>query len=132
MNKFLAIGFGALLSASVSLAESYEKVIGVGLAIEQKSEKAFVIKELVENSPAARLGKIQVGDMITEIKSLPTTNWERVYGKKLEDVIAMIRGPLGVPVELKIYHPADHAITPVVLIREELDMPSTDALTDGI
>ncbi len=134
MNKFLAIGVGLLISAfaNVSLAEGYEKIIGVGIALEQKSEKAFVVKELVTNSPAARIGKIQVGDMITEIKSLPTTAWERVYGKKLEDVVAAIRGPLGVPVELKVYRPGDHGITEVVLVREELDMPSTDALTDGI
>ncbi|OQW50396.1 MAG: hypothetical protein A4S09_00980 [Proteobacteria bacterium SG_bin7] len=129
MNKLLAIGFGMLLAANLASAEDLGKITGVGLAIEQKSERAFVIKDIVANSPAARLGGIEVGDMITEIKSLPTSNWERVYGKKLEEVVAQIRGPVGIPCEIKIYKPADHSITPITLIREELEMPDTNGLS---
>lgn len=131
MNKLLAIGCGVLVAAFANLAsaEDFGKISGVGLAIEQKSEKAFVIKEIIANSPAAKLGGIEVGDMITEVKSLPTSAWERVYGKKLEEVIAAIRGPVGIPCELKIYKPGDHSVTPVVLVREELEMPDTNGLT---
>lgn len=131
MNKLLAIGCGLLLTAFANLAsaEDFEKISGVGLAIEQKSERAFVITGIVTNSPAARLGGIEVGDMITAVKSSPTSDWERVYGKKLEEVVGQIRGPAGTPCELKIYKPADHSITPITLIREELEMPDTNGLS---
>ncbi len=131
MNKLFAIGCSVLVTAFTTIvsAQDFEKISGVGLAIEQKTERAFVVTGVIPNSPAARLGGIEVGDMITEVKSLPTSNWERVYGKKLEEVIAQIRGPAGVPCELKIYKPADHSITPVTLVREELEMPDTNGLS---
>jgi C-terminal processing protease CtpA/Prc len=134
MNKILAIGSALLVAAftNIAAAESYDKIIGVGLGIEKKSEKAFVIESVVENSPAAKNGTIQVGNMITEIKATPDAQFERVYGKSLEDVIMAIRGEVGVPVGLKIYNPADHAITEVELVREELDVEGNDgeALTE--
>ncbi|MDZ4662223.1 MAG: PDZ domain-containing protein [Pseudomonadota bacterium] len=130
MNKVLAIGFGFLLAGFTSAqasVHSFDKIIGVGLVIVKQSEKAFVIQEIVPNSPAATIGKIEIGDMITAVQTSPDTTWERVYGKSLEDVVAMIRGPLSTPVGLKIYHPADHAITEISLIRGEIEVPNEES-----
>lgn len=126
MNKLLTLGLSLIfvsLTSANSYAHNYEKIVGVGLVLEKKSDKAFVVIDIIPNSPAATIGKIEIGDMITAYQSLPDMQWERVYGKSLEEVVMMIRGPLSVPVGLRIYHPADHANTEITLVRGEIEIP---------
>ncbi len=122
MNKVLAIGIGVIFAGLTSATSFADTIIGVGLVLEKKTEKAFVITEIVPNSPAATAGKIEIGDMITEVQTSPDAAWERVYGKTLEEVVALIRGPLSVAVGIKTYHPADHAITELSLVRGEIEV----------
>lgn len=126
MNKLLAFGLGIIFAGFTSVqaqAHNFDKIVGVGLVLEKKSDKAFVIIDIVPNSPAATIGKIEIGDMITAYQSQPDMAWERVYGKSLEEVVMMIRGPLSVPVGLRIYHPADHSNTEISLVRGEIEIP---------
>lgn len=128
MNKVIAISLGILLNTFTAQAsvDAFEKVIGVGIAIEKKSEKAFVVVEVIKNTPAAKSGRVAPGQMIIGIQPQPNSAWERPYGKTLEEVVNMIRGPAGTPVGLKVYNPADHATEDVILMREEIEVTSTN------
>ena len=126
MNKVLAIGCGILLAGFTSATAFADTIVGVGLVLEKKTEKAFVITEVIPNSPAATTGKIEVGHMITEVQTSPDAAWERVYGKTLEEVVAMIRGELSVAVGIKTYNPADNAITEMSIVRGEIEVQNKD------
>lgn len=63
------------------------------------------IAELVPGGPAARSGQLKVGDRITAVAQ-GEKEWVDVVDMKLDNAVAMIRGPKGTQVRLKII-PAD-------------------------
>lgn len=123
MKSILALGLAVLINTAIVQQTQAEegKVVGIGVAIEQKNGKAIVIKEIIANSPASKSELIRVGDFITEVKSNPEAEWVTTYGKTLEEVTQMIRGDVGVAVGLKVYHPDTHGVDEVSIVRAEIE-----------
>lgn len=105
---------------SPAFAQTDAKVIGVGLVLEENAGRFFV-NQLVPGSPAERSGAIRAGDEIHEIRTDSRSEWSEVKGLTLGQVVQLIRGPLGVPVGLRL-RSASGQTHEVDLIREELDL----------
>lgn len=70
---------------------------GVGIKIRQESSGAFTIAEVVAGGPAEQAGLI-VGE---EIKGV---NGVTISRNSLDEVVAMVRGPVGTDVLLTLQH----------------------------
>ncbi len=126
MKSILALGLVALLNTAVVQQTQAEetKIVGIGVAIEQKNGKAIVVKDVIPNSPASKSELLHVGDFITEVQATPEAEWIVTYDKTLEEVTNLIRGEVGVPVGLKVYHPDTHVVDELSIIREEIEVPA--------
>lgn len=76
-------------------------LVGIGAVLQERDEMT-VIRELVPGGPAARSGKLKVGDSIVGVAQandkLPTD----ILGMRLDDVVRLIRGPEDSVVKLNI------------------------------
>ncbi|MEN0059523.1 MAG: PDZ domain-containing protein [Bdellovibrio sp.] len=93
--------FSSLFISSVHAQEAYktETIVGIGATLEKLEDGSIQIMGLIPNSPAEHSG-LAKGDFIIEVKSLPNSQVVDVRNLPLVDVVALIRGPVGVPVEI--------------------------------
>lgn len=78
---------------------------GIGLAVDA-DEKGVRVEQVTSDSPAARAG-IRPGDRITRVEG------KSLQGLELREVVRLLRGPIGAPVELEIAR--DGLATPLTL-----------------
>lgn len=78
---------------------------GIGATLQDRDEMA-TIRELVPGSPAALSGKLKAGDRIVGVGQGASSTPTDVLGWRLDDVVALIRGPKDTTVLLDIL-PAD-------------------------
>jgi carboxyl-terminal processing protease len=87
------------------------------------------IDQLIPGGPAARSGLMKVGDRITAVAQ-GDKDFVDVVDMKLDNAVAMIRGPKGTTVRLKII-PADSMDTSarktVTLVRDEVKLEAQEA-----
>ncbi|MBI2748857.1 MAG: carboxy terminal-processing peptidase [Burkholderiales bacterium] len=90
-------------------------LVGIG-AVLQERDDTTVIRELVPGGPAARSGKLKVGDRIVGIAQAGDAGMTEVLGWRLDDVVQLIRGKEDTVVRLNIL-PADAGpdVQPTVL-----------------
>lgn len=67
-------------------------LVGIGAVLEDKDDYT-TIKELVPGSPAALSGKLQTGDRIVGVAQGDKNAMADVVGWRLDDTVALIRGP---------------------------------------
>ena len=97
---------------------------GIGCVLQSRDDYT-VVREVVPGSPAGLSGKIKVGDRIVAVAKDEKTPLTEVLGWRLDDVVALIRGPKDSTVKLEII-PADagpdgkHAF--VSLVRQKISM----------
>lgn len=97
---------------------------GIGATLQEKD--GFVrINSLVPGSPSYRNGKIKVGDLIIKVAQGSQEPVD-VVGKKIDDVIKLIRGKKGTEVRLTLKK-IDGAIETVSLIRDVIVFEDTYA-----
>jgi C-terminal processing protease CtpA/Prc len=72
------------------------------------------IHEIVPNSPAAN-AKLSTGLIVSKVDGIPTA------GKRLDEVINLIRGPARTTVRLELTDPTDGKTSQVALPREKLE-----------
>jgi carboxyl-terminal processing protease len=102
---------------------------GIGCVL-QSREDYTVVREVVTGSPAGLSGKIKVGDRIVAVAKDDKTPMTEVLGWRLDDVVALIRGPKDSTVRLEII-PADagpdakHNV--VSLVRQKISMEEQSA-----
>jgi carboxyl-terminal processing protease len=99
---------------------------GIGVRVEKRNGSFALIPE--ENSPAMHAG-IQEGDIIISVDD------ERISpDMSKEDVLVMIRGPIGSSVRLEIKRPGEESPLFFEIIREEIKIPSVtySLLEEGI
>lgn len=109
-------------------------LVGIGATLQLKDEYT-TIRELVPGGPAARSGKLNVGDRIVGVgqgaNSVPT----EVIGWRINDVVALIRGAKDTVVLLDVL-PADagtdgkHKL--VMLVRDKVSLEQQAAKKDII
>lgn len=99
---------------------SYEdlegKFEGIGAEITISDGQLTVIAPFA-GSPAAEAG-IQSGDTVLEIDGVSTS------GIGLYEAVLKVRGPKGTPVRLLILHPGETEPVEIVVIRDEIEVPS--------
>lgn len=97
---------------------------GIGATLQERDEMA-TIRELVPGSPAALSGKLKIGDRIVGVGQGADSQPVDVMGWRLDDVVALIRGPKGTTVLLDIL-PADAGVDgahkTVVLVRNKITL----------
>ncbi|MCX7110773.1 MAG: carboxy terminal-processing peptidase [Proteobacteria bacterium] len=99
-------------------------LFGIGAVLEDKDDYT-TIKELVPGSPAALSGKLEVGDHIVGVAQGDKDAMTDVVGWRLDDTVALIRGPTDTVVVLDVI-PADagpdSAHKLVSLIRKKISL----------
>jgi len=102
---------------------------GIGCVLQSRDDYT-VVREVVPGSPAGLSGKIKVGDKIVAVGKDDKGPLTEVLGWRLDDVVALIRGPKDSTVKLEII-PADagpdgkHAF--VSLVRQKISMEEQSA-----
>jgi C-terminal processing protease CtpA/Prc len=103
MRNLIGVCFliSSLFVSNVHAQEIYktETIVGIGATLEKLADGSVQIIGLIPNSPAEHSGLVK-GDLIMEVKSLPNSPVVDVRSLPLADVVALIRGPVGVPVEI--------------------------------
>jgi carboxyl-terminal processing protease len=102
---------------------------GIGCVLQSRDDYT-VVREVVTGSPAGLSGKIKVGDKIVGVAKDEKTPITEVMGWRLDDVVALIRGPKDSTVKLEII-PADAGPdgkhTFVTLVRQKISMEEQSA-----
>ncbi|MFC0168368.1 carboxy terminal-processing peptidase [Pseudoduganella danionis] len=102
---------------------------GIGCVL-QTREEYTVVREVVPGSPAGLSGKIKVGDRIFGVAKDDKSPMTEVLGWRIDDVVALIRGPKDSTVRLDIL-PADAGVdgkhTTVTLVRKKISMEEQSA-----
>ncbi|HEY5314228.1 MAG TPA: PDZ domain-containing protein, partial [Pirellulales bacterium] len=73
---------------------------GIGAGLEVKDGHCLVT-QLVAAGAAAKDGRLQVGDEILSIAQAEG-DWSGVKGKDLPSIVAIIRGPIGTVIRIKV------------------------------
>ena len=102
---------------------------GIGCVLQSRDDYT-VVREVVTGSPAGLSGKIKVGDKIVGVAKDDKTPMTEVMGWRLDDVVALIRGPKDSTVKLEIV-PADGGADAkhqfVTLVRQKISMEEQSA-----
>ncbi len=100
----------ALMLLASSLAAA-DPVIGIGVALGiNPVDETPVVTEVFPNSPAEKAG-LPKGANIEKINGIPTV------GQTLEECVAKIRGPEGIPVLLEFVDPATGKSRKLMIVR---------------
>lgn len=103
MRNLIGVCFliSSLIVSTVQAQETFktDTIVGIGAALEKLADGSVQIIGIVPNSPAEHSG-LAKGDFIIEVKSLPNSPVVDVRSLPLADVVALISGPVGVPVEI--------------------------------
>ncbi|MDP2366834.1 carboxy terminal-processing peptidase [Rhodoferax sp.] len=99
-------------------------LVGIGAVLQERDDTA-VIRELVPGGPAARSGKLKVGDRIVGVAQAADPAPTDVLGWRLDDVVRLIRGTEDSVVKLNIL-PADASpdapLQVVTLVRKKITL----------
>ncbi len=90
---------------------------GVGGAVNQDENGAFVITMLAEEGAAARDGRIEPGDRILAIRPVEAARFVETRGLDLETVMNLLRGRVGTRVSVRIERAAGGAPEEIDLVR---------------
>jgi len=97
---------------------------GIGITIE-KSDAGVIITKVFDSTPAQKAG-LKQGDIILSVDGL------NLKEKSLEEVAALIRGPVGTKVALGVIKAGSNTITVIEVMREEIKInPVTYEIRDG-
>lgn len=97
---------------------------GVGIELGYM-DKTLAVVAPIKDSPAAKAG-IVAGDLILTIRDDANKIKKDTTGISLDDAVNLIRGTKGTPVILTILHKDDKASKDITLIRDTINVPSTD------
>ncbi len=124
MKKMIGLFLFAttLFTAGAYARENYkiESMVGIGATLEKLPDGTVQVDALIPKAPAERIG-IAVGDIIHEVKSLPTNSFVDVRNFSFEDTVALIRGPIGVPVTLSITRGGSNLVE-IAIVRETFEV----------
>jgi carboxyl-terminal processing protease len=90
---------------------------GIGASISMNKDKQIIVVAPLDNSPASKAG-IQSGDIILAVDDKSTD------GLSVEQVVSVVRGPVGSTVKLLILHPGGSTPMPIEIVRAEIN-PAT-------
>ncbi|WP_147654030.1 carboxy terminal-processing peptidase [Vulcaniibacterium gelatinicum] len=107
---------------------------GIG-AVLQKQDEVVVIREIVPGGPAALSGKLKTGDRIVAVGQGASGEMKDVVGWRIDDVVALIRGPKDTKVRLDVV-PAEAMLDSkpvrIVLTRAKIKLEEQAAKAETI
>lgn len=90
---------------------------GVGITVRQDEESGLpLVVEIREGSPAARSGQIEVNDLLVSVEGT------ELYGKSLDEAVALIRGEIGTKVDVTFRRASDGTEYEVSLVRRKIEV----------
>lgn len=99
-------------------------LFGIGAVLQEKDDYT-VIREITPGGPAARSGQLKAGDRIVAVAQGEKGPFVDVIGSRLDDTVALIRGPADTTVRLDIL-PAnagpDAKPRQITLVRKKIDL----------
>ena len=102
----------------LDISESEGEYTGIGASVGIQDGQLTVVA-VFDGSPAAVAG-IKTGDVILEIDSVSTS------GMDLYDAVLKVRGDLGTSVSLLILRQGDTEPVEIIVVREQIEIPSVD------
>ncbi|MEK6775070.1 MAG: hypothetical protein AABY64_14110 [Bdellovibrionota bacterium] len=124
MKKFIGLCVLSMtLFATASFSQEINKtetIVGIGATLEKLPDGSVQINHFVSGAPAERSG-LMIKDLIYAVKALPDTAMVSVLSLPLNDVVSLIRGPVGVPVEIH-FKRGDAPEAVVSIIREKFEI----------
>lgn len=103
---------------------------GVGLFL-RADGRVIRVAGILTNSPAQRSSSIQIGDAITAVAPSPTGSFVATSDLPLDNVVSLLRGPVGSPVHI-LLRPASPPGSPErVLLLTRGDISGPDSWGDG-
>ncbi len=105
---------------------------GIGGAVNQDEQGAFVITMLAEEGAAARDGRIEPGDQIVSVRPVATAGFVATRGLDLETVMNLLRGRVGTPVSLTIQPAAGGEPVQIDLERGLIYVAERDVLDQAL
>ena len=114
----LMIALGA--GAQAAQYEKLETLVGIGATLEKSASGDVRIIGLVPNAPAEKAGLL-AGDLIAQVRASPFEAPVMVRDLPLASVVALIRGPVGAPVEITYVRGISDAID-VSIVRQEFEV----------
>ena len=102
----------------LDISESEGKFYGIGAEVGIKDGQLTIIAPFAD-SPAAEAG-IRAGDAILEIDGIPTSEMG------LYEAVLKVRGSKGTPVRLLILHQGEDEPVEIIVVREEIKVPSVE------
>jgi len=105
------------IAPMTSIGQSATKIVGIGVALDTNSEKKVFIREVYADSPAEKAG-LKSGDVILDVQTSPSAPLVSLHGRSIQDVMGLIRGPLGVAVILHIRRAID--VLTISVTRDEV------------
>jgi|GEM_PF-3724888 len=100
-----------LIAFSAPASAKMIEVIGIGVNVDITTDGKVMIVSLIKDAPAERGGLVNANDQIIAVQNVPGSGFVAVAGKKIEDVGALIRGPEGVVVGLKLVRAGSPELT---------------------
>jgi carboxyl-terminal processing protease len=107
---------------------------GIG-AVLFRQDDVVVIREMVPGGPAARSGKLKPGDRIVAVGQGASGEMKDVVGWRIDDVVALIRGPANSQVRLDVIPaeaPLDSKPQQILLTRAKVRLEDQRARADTI
>ncbi|MBO8129651.1 MAG: S41 family peptidase [Peptococcaceae bacterium] len=100
---------------------------GLGILVGIRGENQLTVVRPFEGTPADRAG-LREGDVIVEIDGIETKNID------LETAVALMRGPVGTEVKLKVKRENNEDLLDFCITREEIQIPTVESrmLDDSI
>lgn len=102
---------------NVQDADTKTSIVGIGVVLGQQDNGAITVYGFVAGAPAERSG-LALGDQIIAVKSHPDSEVIDIRQLPLEEIVNLIRGPVGIPVEITIVRGESELIV-VSIIREK-------------
>ena len=103
---------GLLAGFSSLSANAGTPLGGIGANLEL-TDDGVILRDIIPDSPAARAG-LEAGDVVTEVNGIPLGDLG------VQEVVPLLRGPVGSPVMLMIAGEGIEQPTPVQVIRGDL------------
>ncbi len=78
-----------------------QRLVGIGAVLRTEKGRTLIVS-LVPGGPAQREGTLRDGDTIDAVAEGPTGPWTELAGRKLREVVGMIRGEEGTTIRLRL------------------------------
>jgi len=100
-------------------APSEESRGGIGAVVRSDEQGAIVVEEVLAQGAAARDRRLKAGDVIVAVGD-GQGKWTSTAGLKFEEVVSLLRGPVGTKVSLRIRRAGRSQLEEITLTRTAL------------